>query len=449
MMLCPYCHAMIIGDVMEDQQERLVKLRDGEVVLYRRIGSERWQARFKLPDNRWHRITTKRSNIQEASRVATEAYDKARFRHADGLIAVSRRFRDVSKLTIAKMDNDTKNGVGKVIYIDYKQIITAYLNPFFGNTAIDKINQDDITRFDAWRTKKMERMPAASTIMNHNAALHKVFDTAIEQGWLQRKNIPELKNKGKKGKRRPDFTMDEWRRVTANLQHWSKKAREERTRQMRELLRDYVLILANTGIRTGKEADDIKWKHLRWHQDKDERYLMISVKGKTGERELVARHGTEVFFQRIQSRFEDLAKMSFDELLKAKIDQYVFRLTGIPNKEESSEVGVDTSKRTENLSHTFNQFLVEHKLLEDKQGNHRTLYSLRHTYATMRLVKDKVPMHDIAKQMGTSIAMLEKHYSHLKPIMVAELLAGKKHEPRPKAAPKKPAIKAENKKNSR
>jgi hypothetical protein len=30
----------------------------------------------------------------------------------------------------------------------------------------------------------------------------------------------------------------------------------------------------------------------------------------------------------------------------------------------------------------------------------------------------------LAKQMGTSILMIERHYSHLKPLMVAEQLAG-------------------------
>ena len=75
-------------------KNQLVKLRDGEVILYRRPESTRWQARFKLPDNTWHRITTKRTNIDEAQRVATEAYDRARFRHAEGFNAILRISRD-------------------------------------------------------------------------------------------------------------------------------------------------------------------------------------------------------------------------------------------------------------------------------------------------------------------------------------------------------------------
>jgi len=37
--------------------------RDGEVVLYKRPSSARWQARFKLNDSKWHRISTKQRNL--------------------------------------------------------------------------------------------------------------------------------------------------------------------------------------------------------------------------------------------------------------------------------------------------------------------------------------------------------------------------------------------------
>ena len=416
MIRCPNCLSSI-EEAIATPQSKLIKLRDGEVVLYRRGGLSKWQTRFKLPNNSWHRMSTKRSNLEEAKRVAAESYDRARFRQAEGMIPVSRRFREVANFAITTMDKLTEAGKGKVIFKDYKQAIVTYLIPFFGSKPINTIAQEDIEQLESWREQKMARAPAASTIMNHNAALNRVFDTAIACGWMSRKDAPVLKNKGVKGQRRPDFTLDDWRRVTANLTHWSKKAKDERPKKMRELLRDYVLILANTGIRPGKEADNIKWKQIRWHRNASgERNLMILVSGKTGQRELVARHGCEAYLKRIQSRFPDLASMSFDDLLKAQIDQYVFRLRD--------------GKRTRDLYHTFNEFLTEHGLVNDSQGNRRSLYSLRHMYATMRLTMDggRVSMHQLAKQMGTSIGMLEKHYSHLEPILIADVLAGKKYE---------------------
>ena len=48
----------------------------------------------------------------------------------------------------------------------------------------------------------------------------------------------------------------------------------------------------------------------------------------------------------------------------------------------------------------------------------RTLYSLRHTYATFALL-DGMEIHTLAKQLGNSAAMIERHYSKLTPMLVA------------------------------
>ena len=54
------------------------------------------------------------------------------------------------------------------------------------------------------------------------------------------------------------------------------------------------------------------------------------------------------------------------------------------------------------------------------------LYSLRHTYATLALTHDKVAIHTLAKQMGTSVEMIEKHYSHLDSERAIDQLGGEK-----------------------
>ena len=52
-------------------------------------------------------------------------------------------------------------------------------------------------------------------------------------------------------------------------------------------------------------------------------------------------------------------------------------------------------------------------MLNDEYGEARALYSCRHTYATFGLLFKKVPVHTLAVNMGTSVGMIEKHYSHL------------------------------------
>ena len=48
--------------------------------------------------------------------------------------------------------------------------------------------------------------------------------------------------------------------------------------------------------------------------------------------------------------------------------------------------------------------------------------SVRHTYATLALVSGEVDIHTLSRQMGTSVAMLELHYSKLTATMAAKRL---------------------------
>ena len=70
---------------------------------------------------------------------------------------------------------------------------------------------------------------------------------------------------------------------------------------MRELLRDYVLILANTGMRHGTEAQNLRWKHISAFEQDGRSYVAMWVKGKTKERELIARHSCLIYLKRHSS----------------------------------------------------------------------------------------------------------------------------------------------------
>lgn len=138
---------------------------------------------------------------------------------------------------------------------------------------------------------------------------------------------------------------------------------------------------------------------------------MLNVSGKTGGRELVARHKVVAYLKRIHSHTDDIKHLSFEELIKKGVDKAVFRLRD--------------GSMTQGLNQTFEILLTDADLLVDrKTDQNRTLYSLRHTYATFGMVYAGLPIHLLAKQMGTSVMMIEKHYSHLTPRLRANDLAG-------------------------
>ncbi|MDP4064711.1 hypothetical protein IMCC1933_05790 [Rhodobacteraceae bacterium IMCC1933] len=225
----------------------------------------------------------------------------------------------------------------------------------------------------------------------------------------------KLVKQGRDSTRRPDFSADEYRSLIRTLPSWIDKGREGKSRDMRHLLRDYVLILANTGIRHGTEADNLRWKHITLFEEKGDVFLEMSVRGKTGRRDIICHSGTVNYLKRIQDWCPDVADMSFEDLIKAKIDLPVFRL---PDGTSS-----------QNLRQTFKRLMIDTGLLTcPRTGQNRTLYSFRHTYATFALLNDGMDIHTLAIQMGTSIAMIERHYSHLTPRLRKEMLTGKRYE---------------------
>lgn len=391
-------------------------LLDGKIVLSQRERSSAWQARFKIGD-KWVRVTTKETNKKEAAKIAEELYLEAKFKQKNKIPVVTRRFSDIAKLAIASMKEALEGGQGKQVYNDYITAINRYLIPFFGNHHIHRIDYPLLKQFEHWRKEKMGKQPKASSIGTHNSALNKVFDEALLRGFINQAQRPQLYNKGGEGNRRPYFTLDEYRQVARNLREFIKTSRDGKTRQMRELLRDYVLILVNSGIRHGTEAQSLCWKHIRIEKDKrtKQNMLLFFVKGKTGGRELVARHNCVTYLKRIHSRTEAIKHLTFSELLKSKSDLPVFVLAD--------------GTQTDNLRATFRKFLTEYKLLKDPRTNqNRTLYSLRHSYATFMLTMNKgTDIHLLAKQMGTSTEMIEKHYSHLIARMRSVDLAGREH----------------------
>ena len=396
---------------MPQLSPRSITLLDGAIVLSRRDGSAKWQARFKN-GSRWIRVTTKTKDLDEAKEAARELYMDARYRVKHGIPAQSKRFKDVAKLAVDRMEKAISAGEGKRVYRDYIQAIDNYLVPFFGQHHVDRITYPLIQQFAAWRIEKMRKEPKSSTLNTHNSALNRVFDEALMRGYVAKTQIPILENKGRDAQRRPDFTLDEYRKLYRALRKWVHEGRAGKSREMRELLRDYVLILANTGMRHGTEAQNLRWKHISTFDQNGRSYVAMWVKGKTKPRELIARHSCLTYLKRIHQRCRDISQMTFDELLRSQSEKHVFRLPG--------------GTVTKNLNQTFRAFMRDSGLLKDvKTEQNRTLYSLRHMYATFQIVYGENDLHLLARQMGTSIAMLEQHYSHLIPRQRADRLAGR------------------------
>ena len=75
---------------------------DGEVRVYRRERSKRWQAAFVI-DGHNVRISTGKRDLAEAKEYARDTFLEYKFRHKNDLPVVTKKFSDVAKLAIADM----------------------------------------------------------------------------------------------------------------------------------------------------------------------------------------------------------------------------------------------------------------------------------------------------------------------------------------------------------
>lgn len=131
--------------------------------------------------------------------------------------------------------------------------------------------------------------------------------------------------------------------------------------------------------------------------------------GKTGGRWLIAKHKAVDVLKRLHARQRDIAEMSFETTLESRVPHLLFRFSD--GHQPHSLVG------------TFRRLMRDSGLALDANGDNRTLYSLRHTYATLEMLRGEVDIHTLSKQMGNSAAMIERHYSKLTATMAAERLA--------------------------
>lgn len=399
---------------MPQKAEHTIHILEGEATLYQRAGTPHWQVRYKV-GGKWLRNTTKEAKLKDAKRVAVDLIGNAKYRERNDLPIVNKRFKSVANLAIKRMNELIGVGQGKPTYKQYIQAINKYLIPYFGRHNIDKIDYVAMMKFQAWRKEKMVKEPSQSAINTHNSAMNRVFDEALMRGYITKLQIPNLENKGVSSDRRPDFTFKEYVQIYRYMRQWVKEARQGYETVARTILRNYILILANTGIRAGTEAMNLKWRHIYYEENEGvggNKVLTMYIKGKTKERRIPVRHCVARYLQRIQQADAKLKKMTFDEVLEKQIDSYVFRIN---NKDMTTQYG-----------RMFKRMLIKMDLLKDAVTNKdRTLYSFRHFYATYALTKGNISMSWLCDYMSTSEGMIRKHYKHLNLQILAPHFVGR------------------------
>ncbi len=402
-------------------QSDTVPLLDGRVTLYQREdhSSGKWQCRLRLTTNagmRYKRLSTGKADYDEAKDWALARYYELKGKADAGVPIFSMKFAEVVKSFLTEQKNRMESGDLSKGRYEYQQMVTkAWLVPYFGKMPINGIKRSDIKAFWNWRInfhksaegdrrarkhrrqqgqrRRVAVQPKGTTLNEERISLGQVFKHAVEQEWLAPAQMPliEAPVKPRPGKRE-GFTLDEWKQMLYHIRtSWIDNAPspQKAFARLRVQIRIYVTI--NSGLRP-PEATNLKWGHFRRDRSivPDRTVVLMWVHGKDKERYVVAPIPVMYWLERWQ-------RICNDHGIKTRPDDYVFV------NEKGEQALFDNA--------VFTKMLKGKGWLKDIRGENRTLYSLRHTYATFKLLYTSIDVLTLAQYMGTSVRMIEAHYA--------------------------------------
>jgi len=393
-------------------------LMGGKLHVYRREDSGYWQCSTYLAGKNW-RVSTKEDSLAVAKQFAEDWYLSLRGKNIAGELPTGRTFKQAVDQFLLEYEVITAGERSPLYVQGMRDRLRVHLLPFFGNKHLSEITPGVVQEYRVHRaTSRRDKKtgeplrPARSTIHQEIVALRHVLKTANRHGWLPYlPNIsPPYKMSGKIS-HRAWFSPDEYKRLYEATRERAKNPKNVRWKTECENFHDYVLFMANTGLRPD-EASRLEFRDVAIVTDEatGERILEIEVRGKRGVGYCKSMAGAVRPFERLRKR----------------------------NGEEETKKIFGKIQRE-----LLNTILDELKLKFDRDGNRRTAYSLRHTYICMRLMEG-ADIYQIAKNCRTSVEMIEKFYaSHIKNTLDAAAINVRKAKPAkpPKQKKGKPKVK--------
>lgn len=366
----------------------------GKVRLYRRSGSRYWQCAGRFNGQNF-RVSTKEESLARAKEFAEDWYLELRGMARVGELKHEKTFRQAAERYLIEYEVITA-GTRNPIYVQgNKRRLDNYLIPFFGGMGLSEVTAGKIQDYRVWRLgysvprfgktdqPPPKKPPAKNTIHQEIVTLRQVLKTAIRHGWLT--HLPDFSTPYKSAEkisRRAWFSPDEYKQLYEATRRRLQRHQGKRYEYEAGQLHDLVLFMANTGLRPD-EVKRLQYRDVTIVDDLDtgETILEIEVRGKRGVGYCKSMTGAVRPFERLVQR----------------------------NKPQPSDPIFPTLH-----SEMFNRVLAEEDLKFDREGQRRTLYSLRHTYISLRLMEG-ADIYQVAKNCRTSVEMIEKHYAaHIK-----------------------------------
>lgn len=379
----------------------VTELKQG-LILFRRTDVQHrdWYCRIRVPqEDRYKTIALKTEDITTARALAFDYDADLRFRIKHQVPIFNRSFAQVAKEFLAHQKE--RSEAGEITFHRWRVMdshVRSQLGKYVGSVQITLIAEDRWKSYASWRHKNgkgrsggrvsdgtiRDEMTTFRSIMAYAAMKKYIPESHVFKGRLPLSKV-----------RRDEFTPDEYRALHTFARPWIKDGSTVLNVWYRNMAYNFMLIMANTGMRPS-EAKNLRWRDVSVRTDKQARkFVILSVRGKGKFRQLVAAHNVTEYLERIRA------------ISKARLDDDAVFSTW----EGKPALGL--------YNGLIETLLIDSGLLISSSGKRRSTYCFRHTYATFRLTEG-VDVYFLAKQMGTSVKMIEDHYGHITPVKNAE-----------------------------
>jgi integrase len=405
----------------------------GKVHLYRRGEGDNWHcSTYFKGKNR--RKGTKTDSLSHAEEIAEDWFLELRGKNRAGLLDGPKgpTFNQAADIFEAEYEVST-NGERSARWVaEHKAHLKNYLRPYFGPMGVAEITADTAQDYRVHRSQhpyvrpkkkskeqgngspvlpvkaKPPKPPTRKTLDNEAITLRLVMRIALRKKWIS--GLPDFASQYQKNMKvipRPWFAPDEYKALYKATGDNVRNTKREQDRYDAEQLHDYILFMANTGLRPD-EAKNLEHRDVKMIKDDAtaELILLIEVHGKRGTGYCKSRPEAVKPYQRLLNRPKWTPQGRKPRSKKAHAAASALAPRAVELPKPTDKVF------PHNQIKLFNRILNDKKvnLKFDRGGKPHTFYSLRHYYICQRLMEG-ADIYALAKNCRTSVEIIQKHYA--------------------------------------
>lgn len=400
---------------------------------FKHKNSKRWPMRFSIKGQGQQRIALGTEDYEDAKRLALTRWNKDTAFAEAGLSVKRKKFNAIADEFIEEIEFAVARGEKEPYHKrQFPPIVRRYFVGFFGKFKFTAITTADIEDYWRWRinywttgegskdayvrydrtingrtTKNIKRpvkegVPSNSTLSKEALLLKQLFVFGQRRGYtLEIPQVRVLKSLKRRITDKPGFTLEKFQHLESvsikRVQEYEDQKNYERLYYDRLKLHCYCMIAGYTGMRP-TELKNLSWgdigeRPIELTNGQTWNATIIQTHGKAKDRELAPQPECLTYLNQMRNIF----------LLQVKRE---------PIDDDPVFINND-GKRMGSFKKSLAELLIAANLRE-QNGKLRDSGSFRPFYISQQ-IREGVHTQLIIRNVGTSEAMVNKHYNKIRP----------------------------------